>query len=563
MKLNRKGYMLIELILSSVLAMTIAYYLLNLTYKFKDKNEDVYNSTYLVTDKILITKNIMNDLEGKIIEFQRLDNNKITFTADGENRKITIDNKSINYTDGNNRIIYSKTLENSMEIGNISFENNIVTIPITNIYTSEPTYIKIPIKIKDNTSKMFYYTGNYQEYKAPMNGYYKIELWGAQGGSNSKDNPGGKGGYTSGIIKLKKDEILYVYVGNSGYRPDNLSKPFNGGGAPDINGAWSNSHTGDYSGGGATDIRIISGAWDDSTSLNSRIMVAGGGGGGSKSSGTPGGVGGNLIGGTTKNGNDPTQTVDTATQTKGFSIGTGQASGIYDTDGGASTGAGGGGYYGGYRGLSYSCGGSGGSSFISGYAGVNAKSKNESNSNNTKHYSGKYFIDGIMKAGEREGDGQAKITYISSTTPTRNNTKLNNVRYIKDCINKNSINNYNHWTEIQAIYDGTNVAKEKSITGDPGTQNNNYPFTNIVDGIIDLKDNFGATGEGKKCVKIDLSKNFDLDEIAVWHYYADGRSYKENITSVSSNGTTWTEIINDAGKKIIETETGKRVSAYR
>ena len=42
MKLNRKGYMLVEIVIASVLAMGIGYYLLNLTYKFKNNSEDIY-----------------------------------------------------------------------------------------------------------------------------------------------------------------------------------------------------------------------------------------------------------------------------------------------------------------------------------------------------------------------------------------------------------------------------------------------------------------------------------------------------------------------------------------
>lgn len=63
MKKNNKGYMLVELILSSVLAMTIAFYLINLTYDLKNKDEDLYQSIQYETVKTAITKNIMNDLE--------------------------------------------------------------------------------------------------------------------------------------------------------------------------------------------------------------------------------------------------------------------------------------------------------------------------------------------------------------------------------------------------------------------------------------------------------------------------------------------------------------------
>lgn len=82
MKLNRKGYMLVEIIISAALAMGIAYYLLNLTYKFKNVDEDVYQSIIYVTDKDVITKNIMNDLERGTISnviFQTGSISRVTF----------------------------------------------------------------------------------------------------------------------------------------------------------------------------------------------------------------------------------------------------------------------------------------------------------------------------------------------------------------------------------------------------------------------------------------------------------------------------------------------------
>lgn len=76
MKLNRKGYMLVEIIISAVLAMSIALYLLNLTYDFKNKNEDIYQSITYTSDKIAITKNIMNDLDKVMItNFKSIDTN--------------------------------------------------------------------------------------------------------------------------------------------------------------------------------------------------------------------------------------------------------------------------------------------------------------------------------------------------------------------------------------------------------------------------------------------------------------------------------------------------------
>ena len=86
-----------------------------------------------------------------------------------------------------------------------------------------------------------------QEYIVPegQSGWYRIELWGTQGGTS-----GGYGAYTSGIIKLTEGDILYFYVGK---QRANL-------------------------GGVETDVRLVKGGYNDSASYQTRIMVAAGGG---------------------------------------------------------------------------------------------------------------------------------------------------------------------------------------------------------------------------------------------------------------------------------------------
>ena len=88
-----------------------------------------------------------------------------------------------------------------------------------------------------------------QEYRVPENesGWYKIELWGAQGGGDS----GGRGAYTSGIIRLEEGDKLHFYVGKHGAAG---------------------------SSGEETDVRVDPGNYDDKYSYQSRIMVAAGGG---------------------------------------------------------------------------------------------------------------------------------------------------------------------------------------------------------------------------------------------------------------------------------------------
>ena len=284
-----------------------------------------------------------------------------------------------------------------------------------------------------NTEVEFDYTGNVQEYVVPSTGSYQIELWGASGGSSMANGSvgasGGLGGYTSGVITLEKGQELYIYVGKKGdnaiVRSDTNSS-YNGGGL----GTW--DHTDDEAagaGGGATDIRLVSGNWNDFNSLKSRIMVAGAGGGATWK--TSGGNAGGLEGNTTNS------SAKAGTQTSGYKFGIGQDG--YGTGDSNGVGGAGGGYYGGTTSGSKSNEetGAGGSSYVSGYEGVNSISEDSTEENiihtgNSSHYSGFIFNNIIMKSGNEDvptydgkgtmignnDNGYAKITRIDNTSST-------------------------------------------------------------------------------------------------------------------------------------------------
>lgn len=169
-RLNNKGYMLVEIIVASVIAFSVAYYLLNLTYKFKDKSEDIYYSTTMLSDKINITKNIMNDLE-KIP-----DKNSVTLAKDTDIKNINTytvtiegkDDKNIEisriikvskdattqqwqieygYYDDNEKFdtsdksYYKKALDKSFEVSDVSYikKDNAykIIIEINSLYTND------------------------------------------------------------------------------------------------------------------------------------------------------------------------------------------------------------------------------------------------------------------------------------------------------------------------------------------------------------------------------------------------------------------------------------------
>lgn len=165
MKLNNKGYMLVEIIIASVLAMTIAYYLINLTYNFKNTSEDIYQSYYYINDKNLITKNIMFDLEKKSITSPISTPTSVEFNVydsksnpQAQKRKLEVikgDKTTIKYgkvtASGNFDIedvsYYEKELEPTLTVGDIevAYDDTSITIniPITAIYDDTDYSIKL------------------------------------------------------------------------------------------------------------------------------------------------------------------------------------------------------------------------------------------------------------------------------------------------------------------------------------------------------------------------------------------------------------------------------------
>lgn len=122
------------------------------------------------------------------------------------------------------------------------------------------------------TTTEFTSTDGTQEFIVPYGkaGWYKIELWGAaaknaDATSNSTDK---KGGYTSGVLYLEENTHLYFQIGSVGG-----------------SGGTKNNTSTTY-GGGATDVRLVGGAWNNAAGLASRIMVAAGGGYNSSNKGT-------------------------------------------------------------------------------------------------------------------------------------------------------------------------------------------------------------------------------------------------------------------------------------
>lgn len=360
-----------------------------------------------------------------------------------------------------------------------------------------------------------------QEYIVPEGetGWYRIELWGTQGGGD-----GGYGAYTSGIIKLNEGDKIYFYVGK---------------------------HQGGAASGRETDVRIQSGDYNG-TSSATRIMVAAGGG---SNPGASGGTlkgyvtGMNAQGGSLKSAKDGSDFSLSNQGTNGSLVGypetyesaaiqatkqllPGESANYYVTN----NNGGGDGYVPGKTSAS------GGVSFIAGYAGSYAYnaaivSQNPKVTILERDY---YFVDGIMLPGVNQGDGQAKIERIASTATgtaeLKANVNFKGIKYIRDC------NSTNPATKISVIKDGIDLAYEK-------------PLKNVG-----------------SCKQLNLgtvvSSNDIISEVAVWH--KDGADLKNHIISVCSKtsctGSDW-KYIKEPGVNTdyseTETVTGVHISAYQ
>lgn len=485
MSIKNKGFVLLEtIIVMSVLliGMILLYSNYNRIFmnsgkiSYYDNVEDMYTAYYVYLNKDTIntnSKEVVDVSDNKVLDNLGIEKiyfiDKDVFTNLYTKKVTNCGNlDSLDCFDGTT-IAYLKSIENKSDVDKCEENNDcltIVKIKRGNHYyfakyeaynikqdalngddpeypTPDPITPGVPDvpDVPEITQKIYNYSfkPDYQTFTAPIKATYQIELWGAKGGGTN----GGKGGYVKGNIELDQGETIYIYVGGQG--DSNGNGGYNGGGNVGVSEPI--NHERNDGVGGATDVRLVSGLWNNKTSLNSRIMVAAGGGGANNDGtnkygyGFYGGPGRGLTGSTAEaSGSSIIQnmTGKDASQTSGGAGGESTAAdgndgnrnkgnqGGFGYGGNGQTskntqtlsgGAGGGsGYYGGGSGeaCASNCGGAGGggSSYISGHTGCVAIASQTSISPRTAngtsctngtttnlcsvHYSNKVFTDTLM-----------------------------------------------------------------------------------------------------------------------------------------------------------------------
>ena len=306
--MKKKGFTLIELlaviVVLAIIAIIAVPQILNVVEKARRSAAEVSALGYIdaVEKQIIINQvkgeNLINDGTYQISEKEY--SSEISFLN-------LID--SVKALETTNENIYLNNIVNFkgsyptsgyLTITNGKVKNGIIIIQSYEI-EYDSTKVK-PVKIlKESSSTIdneiceyeinqtfdYDYKDENQTFIPKCKGKYKLEVWGAQGGTYNTTYYGGYGGYSVGVTNLNKNETLYINIGGKGTTSTGTADGgYNGGGN-------SKGSYGTYgSGGGATHIAKVSGTLQnlsqykgnlilDSYYDSNEILIAAGGGGGS------------------------------------------------------------------------------------------------------------------------------------------------------------------------------------------------------------------------------------------------------------------------------------------
>ncbi|MBR0065803.1 MAG: C10 family peptidase [Paludibacteraceae bacterium] len=314
------------------------------------------------------------------------------------------------------------------------------------------------------------YSGTIQTFTAPVTGVYELHAWGAQGGKFN-ENQGGLGGYATCRTNLTAGETIYIYVGGQGSAstPGGGTGGWNGGG---LGGAgYATNHTGSAGGGGATHISKVnnqvlgSGSGQCATLAGTDFILVAGGGGGAGHPGSSAGVGGDTEGGLGTNCSASNYAATWYWDTN-YSYGKDGGTGISGPWAAEGSGGGGAGFYGGNA-----------------HADHTANMDDSGGCGGSSAYNSNLATDFSTTAGQRKGNGRAKIRLVSSLEP-------------QESIQEVTKTSDNHWQYtmpaedvfVQVAY----VTEYASVTSAP-TAINGLTFNGEAQALVNAGEAEGGT----------------------------------------------------------------------
>ncbi len=142
------------------------------------------------------------------------------------------------------------------------------------------------------------------------------------------------------------------------------------------------------------------------------------------------------------------------------------------------------------------------------------------------------------------------------------NQKPFKARYIKNAINGNTTNNWGTWVEIEAYDDkgklvsaGKPVSYSKSIEAKTSKSTDELALTN---GNKHFND-YVAVGQEPCWIELDLGAEYEISKVIIWHYWADGRKYHDNVVTLYNEDRSKERIVFDSNMEgeYVETTEGK------
>ena len=247
---------------------------------------DVYNQVIDSTKKIITfeTSDLKTLNQTSVLNYE-VTNNSNNYDAEVSVNCKLKDNSEVNHTSIKNELENNATVVKAKETLNGTLTvtlNKSATEEVKEEYVCELTFNAVErdaLGYEGPTEWTFDYTGGEQTFTVPLSGTYKLETWGAQGGSYDETYYGGYGGYSTGEIKLEKDQNLFLSIGGSGSigNSGNIVGGYNGGGTAFAQGDHSSYAGG---GGGATHISVTLGVLSTLENKKDDILIVSGGGGG-------------------------------------------------------------------------------------------------------------------------------------------------------------------------------------------------------------------------------------------------------------------------------------------
>lgn len=407
-----------------------------------DNNANVEDSEILSAYKTILNSKVKlskNDLNSSITyEITVFNNTEYKYKYDGTNYIFGKDEYS------NNDIMFTINIDK----GTLIESKDSLKFTITFSYKDGADLTKNELKSVINFKFVlapyvvdtYDYVGNVEEFEAPHKGIYKLEVWGAQGGSYDETYYGGKGGYSYGNVLLEQNEKLYLVVGGQGTGgcvKTECIGGYNGGGNSGVSTSDELNFT--SSGGGATHISYTNKGelYNYESAKEEILIVAGGGGGGyyhtaGVNVSNYGGAGGGLSGidgklaGIQQGSNGVVSNATGGTQESGGIAGYRGANGSFGKGGSGEScnsdtcgsSGGGGGYYGG--GAAGHAGSGGGSGYIGGViegstiAGIHEIATH----------------DGTSQMIGNTGNGYAKITFLKEVD--EGYVYISNIKHLSD-----------------------------------------------------------------------------------------------------------------------------------